>query len=227
MRAGVRKRRPPARSPLPRHRHLARGRGEDGVILVFWAISLSALVGCVALALGLGDVAQKATNLQDAADSAALAAATALGASPSCVDGPSCVGAAESAAEQVVATYGVGLGSCDAAPPTGKRWVPEAGGCLAFYFPHPEQARDPNDFLGSPTVVWVSTPPESATSILGGVLPPVSRSAVAYYDGGGDGTAAGARLCTLTPIGNGSGNDGNGNGPFPGNCGGAPGQSQG
>ena len=227
----MRQRRPPARSPLLRH--LGRGRGEDGVILVFWAISLSALVGCVALALGLGDVAQKATNLQDAADSAALAAATALGASPSCVDGRSCVDAAESAAEQVVATYGVDLGSCDAAAPTGTRWELEAGGCLAFYFPHPQQARDPNDFLGAPTVVWVSTPPESANSILGGALPAVSRSAVASYVDGSDGTAAGARLCTLTPIaagngnGNGNGGSGNGNGPFPGNCGGAPGQSQG
>ncbi len=200
-------------------------RGDDGVILVFWAISLTALVGCVALALGLGDVVQKATNLQGAADSAALAGATALGTSQGCYDAQSCRSAAESAAQQVATTYQITLDGCDVTPPTGPHWQAEAGGCFAFYFPHPEDARNPNDFLGAPSVVWVSTPPESATSILGSVLPAVSRWAVAYY-GGGDGTTSGARLCTLSPLGGtgGDGGTGNGNGNgngkenFPGNC---------
>jgi hypothetical protein len=48
-------------------------------VLVLWALSLGALLGCLALAVNLGDLQQQATNTQDAADSAALAAAGQLG----------------------------------------------------------------------------------------------------------------------------------------------------
>ncbi len=56
-----------------------RGQDESGVLLVLWALSLGALLGCLALALNLGDLQQKATNAQDAADAAALTAAGELG----------------------------------------------------------------------------------------------------------------------------------------------------
>jgi hypothetical protein len=54
-------------------------RDERGVVLVLWALSFGALSACLALALELGDLQQRAANTQDAADSAALAVAGQLG----------------------------------------------------------------------------------------------------------------------------------------------------
>lgn len=51
---------------------------DSGTILVLWALALSVLLGCMALGLDLGNLEQEAVNVQDAADSAALAGATTL-----------------------------------------------------------------------------------------------------------------------------------------------------
>ena len=50
---------------------------EDGVILVFWAVSLVALVGFLALVLNIGNLLQSSDNVQNAADSAAVFGANA------------------------------------------------------------------------------------------------------------------------------------------------------
>ncbi len=46
-------------------------RDERGVILVFWVLSLTALLGFLALAINLGNLVQSNDNVQNAADSAA------------------------------------------------------------------------------------------------------------------------------------------------------------
>lgn len=55
------------------------GRREDGVIMIIWVMSLTALLGFVAVALAAGDYVQSNGNAQNAADAAALAAATVVG----------------------------------------------------------------------------------------------------------------------------------------------------
>jgi hypothetical protein len=55
-------------------------RGEDGVVLVLWVLCLAALIGLLAGAVNLGNLAQGVVNTQDAADSAALGGAGQLGA---------------------------------------------------------------------------------------------------------------------------------------------------
>lgn len=52
---------------------------DDGVILIIWTMALTALLGFVALALAAGDYVQSNGNTQNAADAAALAAATVVG----------------------------------------------------------------------------------------------------------------------------------------------------
>jgi hypothetical protein len=54
-----------------------RSKQEEGVILVFWAVSLAALVGFLALVLNIGNLLQSSDNVQNAADSAAISGATA------------------------------------------------------------------------------------------------------------------------------------------------------
>jgi hypothetical protein len=55
-------------------------RGEEGVVLVIWAVALTALVGFLALAVNLGNLVQSGQNVQNAADAAAVSGATILGA---------------------------------------------------------------------------------------------------------------------------------------------------
>ncbi len=57
-----------------------RQNGDDGVILVFWALSLTALFGFLALALGIGNLLQSTNNVQNAADAAAMSGAQVIGA---------------------------------------------------------------------------------------------------------------------------------------------------
>ncbi len=57
------------------------GRGpkdEDGVILVLWTVALTAILGFVALRIDMGNDVQSATNIQNAADAAAIAGASQL-----------------------------------------------------------------------------------------------------------------------------------------------------
>lgn len=53
-------------------------REDRGAILALWVLCLSVLMGCMALAINLGNLQQQAVNVQDAADSAALAGAQML-----------------------------------------------------------------------------------------------------------------------------------------------------
>lgn len=64
------------RSRLPR---LRRREAEDGVILVFWALSLTALVGFLAIVLNIGNLLQSSDNVQNAADAAAITGAGTVG----------------------------------------------------------------------------------------------------------------------------------------------------
>ncbi|MGC8627671.1 MAG: pilus assembly protein TadG-related protein [Acidimicrobiales bacterium] len=61
------------RSPSRRPPH-----DEGGTVLVLWALCLTVLIGCTALVVDLGNLEQQAVNVQDAADSAALAGVTTL-----------------------------------------------------------------------------------------------------------------------------------------------------
>lgn len=65
--------------PFPGKVASRRAAGEQGVILVIWAVALSALLAFVSGAILLGNLEQNATNFQNAADSGALAAASAVG----------------------------------------------------------------------------------------------------------------------------------------------------
>jgi uncharacterized membrane protein len=51
---------------------------EGGVILIFWTVALTAILGFVALAIDMGNDVQSATNIQNAADAAATAGASQL-----------------------------------------------------------------------------------------------------------------------------------------------------
>ena len=51
---------------------------DQGAVLVLWVLSLAALMGCLAVTVRLGNLQQQAVNVQDAADSAALAGAATL-----------------------------------------------------------------------------------------------------------------------------------------------------
>ncbi|GEM_PF-2091245 len=62
---------------------------ERGVVLVLWVLSLTALVGFLALTVNLGNFAQQSENVQDAADAAALSGATLLAPSAGTWDQPS------------------------------------------------------------------------------------------------------------------------------------------
>jgi Putative Flp pilus-assembly TadE/G-like len=53
-------------------------KGDDGVILILWVLSLAALFGFMALVLNIGDLLQSSDNVQNAADSAALYGADSL-----------------------------------------------------------------------------------------------------------------------------------------------------
>ena len=58
------------------------GKGEDGVILVFWLLTLTALFGFMALAINLGNLLQSTDNVQNAVDSAAVSGASSLAVDP-------------------------------------------------------------------------------------------------------------------------------------------------
>ena len=62
--------------PKRRSRTVLSGKGDDGVILVFWVLTLTALFGFMALAINLGNLLQSTDNVQNAADSAALSGAS-------------------------------------------------------------------------------------------------------------------------------------------------------
>jgi uncharacterized membrane protein len=108
-----------------------RGRGpkeEDGAILVLWVVALTAIFGFVALAIDLGNDVQAATNIQNAADAAAIAGASQLPDN----------GAAGSEAEEVVASY-IGAitagdwASCTPTPPPPTDFVAAPSTpCIAF-----------------------------------------------------------------------------------------------
>ena len=51
---------------------------DEGAVLVLWILSFTALMGCLAATIRLGNLQQQAVNVQDAADSAALAGAATL-----------------------------------------------------------------------------------------------------------------------------------------------------
>jgi Putative Flp pilus-assembly TadE/G-like len=55
-------------------------RGDEGIVLILWVFAITALLGCLALSVDLGNLAQQAGNVQNAADSAAISAALILGA---------------------------------------------------------------------------------------------------------------------------------------------------
>jgi hypothetical protein len=162
----------------------ASARHDGGAVLVVFALSLSVLVGCVALVVGIGDLVQIATNEQDAADAAALSAAGALGSSPtSCPGGP--LGCAEAMAAEVAAGYGFSnLSGCSMAPPAGFVVDPRTP-CLAV------------DSLVTPRVVWVGIPGASVPVLLSAVLSLSGRSAVAFVPSR-PGRPLDAQLCTTS-----------------------------
>ena len=162
----------------------AGARHDGGAVLVVFALSLSVLVGCVALVVGIGDLVQSATNEQDAADAAALSAAGALASSPaSCPGG--LLGCAEAMAAEVAAGYGFSsLSGCSMAPPAGFVLDPRTS-CLAV------------DSLVTPRVVWVGIPGASVPVLLSAVLSLSGRTAVAFVPST-PGRPLEARLCTTS-----------------------------
>lgn len=122
----------------------AGGRGpkqEDGVILVLWVVSLTAMLGFVALALDLGNDVQAATNIQNVADAAAIAGASQL---------PD-TGQATVVAQEVVAKYGITDWTGCTGAPTG--FNPRQGNCIAF--------------SSDQQTVWVEIPAQSVPSLFG------------------------------------------------------------
>jgi len=105
-----------------------RHKDEGGVILVLWTVALTAILGFVALAIDLGNDVQAATNIQNAADAAAIAGASQLPDN----------GAAGSEAEEVVASYISGItagdwASCTPTPPPPTDFVAAPSTpCIAF-----------------------------------------------------------------------------------------------
>jgi hypothetical protein len=63
-----------------RYATVLRRKSDDGVILVFWLLILTALFGFMALAINLGNLLQSTDNVQNAADSAATSGASSLAA---------------------------------------------------------------------------------------------------------------------------------------------------
>jgi uncharacterized membrane protein len=114
-----------------------RPKREEGVILVLWAVALTAILAFVGLAIDMGNDVQSATNIQNATDAAAIAGAAQLAntALPS-------LQAQEQAATAlvvgIVAKYGITAKWDDpsCAPPTTGDFVeaspPIGVACIAF-----------------------------------------------------------------------------------------------
>lgn len=168
-----------------RARRRPRRRDERGVVLVLWTVALTALLGFVAMALDLGNLVQSGTNVQDAADAAALAGAMGTKQqdwSP---------GALLTNVQDVVDSYLAndtlqwGLQSCSsevtsADVPTGSsQWTPVPSTDCVYY----------DSDLG---VVWVGVPPVNVPSLFGslggGTL---ERYSFAFYSA----SAGEAKLC--------------------------------
>jgi len=164
-----------------------RSKNEDGVILVFWAVSLTAMLGFVALTLDMGNDVQATTNIQNAADAAALAGASQL---------PN-TGSAASEAQEVVESYISNIPATDWAscnPPTSSGFDAASTTltCVAFN--------------QSNTAIWVEIPSQSTASFFGfGAAGSFERDAYASIDSGQAGlcytatTAAPAATTTTIP----------------------------
>jgi uncharacterized membrane protein len=143
--------------PIVRRLRARIAKAEDGVILVLWTLGLTALAGFLALVLDWGNGVQTATNVQSAADVAAVAAV-----------GPASFGGYAAATSEVLSValkYGycsggttcsggdfdVDWNSCNNDVPSG--FMPEPGSnCVAFS----------SDTAGN-TVIWVEIPVQVAS----------------------------------------------------------------
>lgn len=159
-------------------------RPEDGSVLVIFAASLTALIAFVAMAIDLGNTAQSHINVQNAADAAALAGATALGHG---ADKLAAIDAITSSGG-IVASYTSGISwmapaiACN--PPAPFVVVNGQTRCIAF-FPSKE-----------PSAIWVEIPAQPLPSLISKATSvDVTASSEAIYS-----TSSGvARLCWGAP----------------------------
>jgi hypothetical protein len=162
-------------------------RGDDGVILVFWALALTTIVGLLAFTIDWGFRVQSDTNAQNAADTAAVAALYTYYASP-----PSdATLAATSEVLSVASPYGYGgnldWNNCNP-PATTTDFSSFVDKCVAF-------GHDPSGNL----VAQVEMPVETAYFL--GLSSVQSGNQVAYAvlkTSAGNGTPEG-QLCYITP----------------------------
>ncbi|HUC14027.1 MAG TPA: pilus assembly protein TadG-related protein [Acidimicrobiales bacterium] len=139
------------------------------MVIVLWTVALTALLGFVALAVDMGNDVQTATNVQNAADAAAIAGASLL---------PASEAQAASVAQEVVAKYGFPDWTGCTGWPTG--WDLALGNCIAFSPDH--------------RTVWVEIPAQTVPSLFGnGGGLRVERQAYASVNSGQ------AALCYTAP----------------------------
>jgi len=126
------------------------GRGSEkevGAILVLWTVALTGILAFVALAVDFGNGVERSTNIQNAADAAALAGASQL---------PASEAQATSLAQEVVANYGITTGDwASCTPPTAEGFTAAsvAVTCIAFN--------------KAATTIWVELPAQSVPSLFG------------------------------------------------------------
>jgi Flp pilus assembly protein TadG len=116
---------------MPKSPRATRVRDEKGVILVFWVLALTLIAGLMALAIAAGNLVENSTNYQNAADAAALSAATATRDSTTLAQAElAATDAAETVARQ---GYGVtgNWGACNT--PAGFSSEDAADDCVGFY----------------------------------------------------------------------------------------------
>jgi len=171
-----------------------RPKDDQGVILVLWTIGLTAIAGLLALAIDYGYGVQGSSNIQNAANASALAAASVLwGDSPQAACGdPGSVSTPSDEAEDI-AVYCYGLTDGD--------WTDCTGAVAGYSAPPPNFSPYPGSpincvaFDFTTDVVWVDVPPQSIPSLFlsnGGAT--VSRVAYAVTIGGQP------ELCYMTSI---------------------------
>lgn len=128
-------------------------RGDDGVILVFWALSLTAVAGCLALAIDLGNLTQSSTNVQNAADAAAVSGAQILNADLKWEPLGNAASQAANDVEVLVNTYGVNANwsSCSGAGPPGFSVAEGGETCIQYDV----SSSDPSDPTAEDVIFWV------------------------------------------------------------------------
>jgi hypothetical protein len=150
-------------------------RGDDGVILVFWLLTLTALFGFMALAINLGNLLQSTDNVQNAADSGAVSGASSLAAA---LQSPSPFYTTVSPAGFDCRVNGTQLTGCIGGADPYRWLLPQGGGAAYIY-----------ENLGPENAGWWQIVPESQA----GDLQPGQTTDVQAFNYG---TQSGSWFCS-------------------------------